>query len=268
MRELMETRFWRASRVTGKSLAETAETPCKYFARETVRSFTVSLWGAVQTPVRNAIPNLRQMCPRRSGFAGEEVLAAAAEADLVVQDQAILFDRRQRAVLELVDIGRARPQLERFQPVGCRPCRDLIDQVEIVFVHAGKGGAVGGIDGVVAQGGRSGEEEAGKRDAGEIVDHPDLPGALAGPVEILGDLLGVADPLTVGRLVLRGAAGLGEHAPQRRRPPDQIHPSAGGEGAERLAGQQVQPVAALDHDCPPSRTRNASVMGNPRTKSL
>src|SRR3977135_1693065 len=118
MRELMETRFWSASRVTGKSLAETAETPCEYFARETVR---------------------------RSSFAGEEVLAAAAEADLVVQDQAILFDRRQRAVEELVDIGRARPQLERFQPVGCRPCRDLIDQVEIVFVHAGKGGAVGGI---------------------------------------------------------------------------------------------------------------------------
>src|SRR5882724_3730486 len=71
MRELMETRFWRASRVTGKSLAETAETPCKYFARETVRSFTVSLWGAVQTPVRNAIPNLRQMCPRRSRHTGE-----------------------------------------------------------------------------------------------------------------------------------------------------------------------------------------------------
>src|ERR1700736_2014893 len=33
------------SRVTGKSLAEIAEIPCKYFARETVRSFTVSLWG-------------------------------------------------------------------------------------------------------------------------------------------------------------------------------------------------------------------------------
>ena len=29
----------------GKSLAETAETPCKNFARETVRSFTVSLSG-------------------------------------------------------------------------------------------------------------------------------------------------------------------------------------------------------------------------------
>src|SRR6266851_2845875 len=28
MRELMETRFWSASRVTGKSLAETAETSC------------------------------------------------------------------------------------------------------------------------------------------------------------------------------------------------------------------------------------------------
>src|SRR6266581_4160754 len=45
MRELMETRFWSASRVIGKSLAETAETPCKYFARETIRGFTVSLWG-------------------------------------------------------------------------------------------------------------------------------------------------------------------------------------------------------------------------------
>src|SRR5882757_9863287 len=167
MRELMETRFWSACRVTGKSLAES---PCKYFARETVRSFTVSLWGAVQTPVRNVIPSFRQMCPRGSGFAGEEVLAAAAEADLVVQNQAILFDRRQRAVEELVDIGRARPELERFQPVRCRPCRDLIDQVEIVVLHAGKGGAVGGID------------------------------ALAGPVEILGELLGVADPLAVWRL--------------------------------------------------------------------
>src|SRR5258708_12120098 len=52
--------------VTGKSLAETADIPCKYFARETVRSFTVSLWGAVQTRVRNAIPALRQMCPRRT----------------------------------------------------------------------------------------------------------------------------------------------------------------------------------------------------------
>src|ERR1700730_18065276 len=31
--------------VIGKSLAETADTPCKYFARETVRSFTVSLWA-------------------------------------------------------------------------------------------------------------------------------------------------------------------------------------------------------------------------------
>src|SRR5216684_6893392 len=35
----------KCSPVTGKSLAETAETPCKYFAREFVRSFTVSLWG-------------------------------------------------------------------------------------------------------------------------------------------------------------------------------------------------------------------------------
>ena len=33
------------SRVTGKTLAEIADIPCKYFARETVRSFTVSLWG-------------------------------------------------------------------------------------------------------------------------------------------------------------------------------------------------------------------------------
>src|SRR5713101_3388550 len=33
------------SPVTGKSLAETADTPCKYFARETIRGFTVSLWG-------------------------------------------------------------------------------------------------------------------------------------------------------------------------------------------------------------------------------
>src|SRR6266702_7398772 len=41
----METRFWSASRVIGKSLAETAETPCKYLARETIRGFTVSLWG-------------------------------------------------------------------------------------------------------------------------------------------------------------------------------------------------------------------------------
>src|SRR5216683_5747795 len=49
------------SPVTGKSLAETADIPCKYFARETVRSFTVSLWGAVQTRGRNAIPTLRQM---------------------------------------------------------------------------------------------------------------------------------------------------------------------------------------------------------------
>src|SRR5713101_3621946 len=32
-------------RVTVKSLAEIADIPCKYFARETVRSFTVSLWG-------------------------------------------------------------------------------------------------------------------------------------------------------------------------------------------------------------------------------
>src|SRR5258708_14171048 len=38
MRELMETRFWRCSPVTGKSLAETAETPCKYFARGTLRA--------------------------------------------------------------------------------------------------------------------------------------------------------------------------------------------------------------------------------------
>src|SRR5713226_9158034 len=88
MRELMETRFWSAGRVTGKSLAEIADIPCKYFTRETVRSFAVSLWGAVHTPVRNSIPNLRQMCPRRSSFAGEEVLTAAAEPDLVVQDQA------------------------------------------------------------------------------------------------------------------------------------------------------------------------------------
>src|SRR5260370_4189917 len=55
----------------GKSLAEIAEIPCKYFARETVRSFTVSLWGAVQTRIRNAIPTLRQMCPRRSSVAAE-----------------------------------------------------------------------------------------------------------------------------------------------------------------------------------------------------
>src|SRR6266852_1188112 len=33
------------SPVTGKSLAQTADTPCKYFARETIRGFTVSLWG-------------------------------------------------------------------------------------------------------------------------------------------------------------------------------------------------------------------------------
>src|SRR5216683_1884138 len=33
------------SPLIGKSLAETAETPCKYFALETVRGFTVSLWG-------------------------------------------------------------------------------------------------------------------------------------------------------------------------------------------------------------------------------
>src|SRR5260370_41975426 len=38
-----ENEVLEASRVTGRSLAETAETPCKYFARETVRSFTVSL---------------------------------------------------------------------------------------------------------------------------------------------------------------------------------------------------------------------------------
>src|SRR5229473_8640049 len=60
----------KCSPVTGKSLAETAETPCKYFAREFVRSFTVSLWGAVQTRGRNAIPTLRQMCPRRSHEVG------------------------------------------------------------------------------------------------------------------------------------------------------------------------------------------------------
>ena len=65
------------SRVTGKSLAETAETPCKYFARETVRSFTVSLWGAVQTLVRNSIPNLRQMRPRRSVRRGRRIYSAA-----------------------------------------------------------------------------------------------------------------------------------------------------------------------------------------------
>jgi len=34
------------SLVTGKSLAEIAETPGEYFARETVRSFTVSRRGA------------------------------------------------------------------------------------------------------------------------------------------------------------------------------------------------------------------------------
>src|ERR1700730_12301387 len=33
------------SPVTGKSLTEIADIPCKYFARETVRRFTVSLWG-------------------------------------------------------------------------------------------------------------------------------------------------------------------------------------------------------------------------------
>src|SRR5216684_8604595 len=42
---------------TGKSLAETADTPCKNFARETVRSFTVSLSGSTQG------------APRTSGFA-------------------------------------------------------------------------------------------------------------------------------------------------------------------------------------------------------
>ena len=41
----------------GKSLAETAETPCKNFAREAVRSFTVSLSGSTQG------------APRTSGFA-------------------------------------------------------------------------------------------------------------------------------------------------------------------------------------------------------
>jgi hypothetical protein len=68
----------------GKSLAETAETPCKYFARETVRRSTVSLWGAVQTPVRNSIPNLRQMCPRRSRMTGgaERFVSARRAASL------------------------------------------------------------------------------------------------------------------------------------------------------------------------------------------
>jgi hypothetical protein len=59
------------SRVIDKSLAEIADIPCKYFARETVRGLTATLWGAVQTPVRNSIPNLRQMCPRRSRVTGE-----------------------------------------------------------------------------------------------------------------------------------------------------------------------------------------------------
>jgi hypothetical protein len=65
------------SRVTGKTLAEIADIPCKYFARETVRSFTVSLWGAVQTPVRHSIPNLRQMCPRHSVRRGRRIYSAA-----------------------------------------------------------------------------------------------------------------------------------------------------------------------------------------------
>src|SRR6202163_748926 len=37
------------SRVTGKTLAEIADIPCKYFARETVRSFTVSPTGCSPT---------------------------------------------------------------------------------------------------------------------------------------------------------------------------------------------------------------------------
>src|SRR5580704_14034330 len=57
--------------VIGKSLAETAETPCKCFAREAVRSFTVSPWG--QSGRRFACKtHLRQMWPRRSSLAGEE----------------------------------------------------------------------------------------------------------------------------------------------------------------------------------------------------
>src|SRR5258708_1224838 len=72
------------SPVTGKSLAEIANIPCKYFARETVRSFTVSLWGAVRTPVRHSIPNLRQTCRRRSRMTGggERFVCALQAASL------------------------------------------------------------------------------------------------------------------------------------------------------------------------------------------
>jgi hypothetical protein len=46
MRELMENEDLEYSPVIGTSLAETAETPCKYFAREIVRSFTPPPWSS------------------------------------------------------------------------------------------------------------------------------------------------------------------------------------------------------------------------------
>src|SRR5580704_10236620 len=53
---------WECSPVIGKSLAEIADIPCKYFARETVRSFTVSHWGQSRRRFAMRTP----MCPRRS----------------------------------------------------------------------------------------------------------------------------------------------------------------------------------------------------------
>src|SRR4030095_13878527 len=72
---------------------------------------------------------------------------------LVVQDQAVFGDRRHVVGLELVDEGGAPAPRERLQQFWRILRRDLIDQVEVVFIVAAERCAGGGVDRTVAQGG-------------------------------------------------------------------------------------------------------------------
>ena len=107
----------------------------------------------------------------------------------------------------------------------------MVFEVEVVLGVVLEVGAGAGIDRATADRGAAVEAEAMQPEAGEVVGRADLEGALVGAVEVLGDLLAVADPLAVGRAVGRGAAGLQVSRPDRGVAPAQDGAPAGLPGA-------------------------------------